>query len=166
MKKLMIVAVLSIAGLVWSEPAGQVPPGRPMDGRSAAEKPTAGRRTPQATRARSNSRTQDARAANRRRAPGGNASEEQLSQTDRKLDRISDLEDQGARGVQELARYIADPDEEVAEAAFSAWTSILEDMDVRRRAEAICAAAQAIAGSGRALPVTPGAMGAPNRPHR
>lgn len=50
---------------------------------------------------------------------------------------VSALEDQGARGLKALVPFIGDPDEDVADDAFSAWTSILQDMPARRRLMAI-----------------------------
>lgn len=62
---------------------------------------------------------------------------------------IEALEDQGSdhggeRCAQAIAAFIVDPDEEVADAAFSAWTSIVDDLPAHRRAAAIVAAAQAV----------------------
>ena len=40
-----------------------------------------------------------------------------------------------------VAAYIADPDEDVSESAFTAWTSLVNEMKPSRRAKAIVAAA-------------------------
>lgn len=58
---------------------------------------------------------------------------------------VDALEDQGARSVNALAYFMADPDLEVADSAFSAWTSILEDASPARRVAAIRAAARILA---------------------
>jgi HEAT repeat protein len=55
---------------------------------------------------------------------------------------VDALEDQGARSVNDLAYFMADPDLEVADSAFSAWTSVLEDTSPARRIAAIRAAAR------------------------
>ena len=55
---------------------------------------------------------------------------------------VDALEDQGARSVNDLAYSMADPALEVADSAFSAWTSVLEDTSPARRIAAIRAAAR------------------------
>ena len=55
---------------------------------------------------------------------------------------VDALEDQGRRSVNEIARFMADPDPEVADSAFSAWTSILEELAPSRRVSAIRSAAR------------------------
>lgn len=44
---------------------------------------------------------------------------------------IDALEEKGRRTVNELAAFIADPDEEVSDAAWNAWSSVVGDMDDR-----------------------------------
>ena len=55
---------------------------------------------------------------------------------------VDALEDQGFRSVNDLACFIADPDRDVADSAFSAWASALEDVSPSRRLAAIRAAAR------------------------
>lgn len=57
---------------------------------------------------------------------------------------VDALEEQGEQAVNLLAGLLADPDEDVAESAFTSWTSVLDDMRPRRRAAAVVSAAQAI----------------------
>ncbi len=52
----------------------------------------------------------------------------------------------GKRSLADLAYFIADPSEEVAEAAFSAWTMALSDARSDRRVRAILEAAQILQG--------------------
>lgn len=49
---------------------------------------------------------------------------------------VAELEQQGEHGVNMLAALIADRNPEVADAAYSAWTSAVQEMNPRRRAEA------------------------------
>ena len=49
---------------------------------------------------------------------------------------VAELESQGEHGVNMLAPLIADRNEEVADAAYQAWTSAVQEMGPRRRAEA------------------------------
>lgn len=55
---------------------------------------------------------------------------------------VSALENKGKRSAADLAYFIADPSEDVADAAFSAWTSILDDASVDRRVSAIMESAK------------------------
>jgi hypothetical protein len=55
---------------------------------------------------------------------------------------VDALESQGERAVNEIAAYIADSDEDVADSAFTAWTGLLDDMSRAKRVQAIRAAAQ------------------------
>ena len=57
---------------------------------------------------------------------------------------VDALADKGRKGVNELAYFIVDPDDEVAESAFSAWASILEAHGTSGRAAAIISAARII----------------------
>lgn len=61
---------------------------------------------------------------------------------------VDALESQGERAANDIAYYIADSDEDVAESAFSAWTGLLGDMSRSRRVQAIRAAAQTLATAG------------------
>ncbi len=54
--------------------------------------------------------------------------------------------EEGKRSLADLAYFIADPSEEVAEAAFSAWTMALSDVRSDRRVRAILEAAQILQG--------------------
>ena len=68
---------------------------------------------------------------------------------------VDALEEHGERAVNLLAALIADPDEDVADAAFSSWSNIVEDIPWRRRAAVVIEAATAIQQPARALPVPP-----------
>ena len=50
---------------------------------------------------------------------------------------VDALEEKGGRSASDLAYFIADPDEDVASAAFSAWSSVLDDAHGGRRVRAI-----------------------------
>ena len=54
--------------------------------------------------------------------------------------------EEGKRSLADLAYFIADPSEDVAEAAFSAWTMALSDVRGDRRVRAILEAAQILQG--------------------
>lgn len=54
---------------------------------------------------------------------------------------VDALEDKGRKFVNEIVYFIGDADEDVADAAFSAWTSILEDLPAPLRRNAILEAA-------------------------
>ena len=60
---------------------------------------------------------------------------------------VDALEDKGKDAANELAVYLADPDEDVAGSAFSAWSAMLEDMKPARRVLSIQAAAQILQSS-------------------
>ena len=74
---------------------------------------------------------------------------------------VDALESQGERAANDIALYIADSDEDVAESAFSAWTGILGDMSRSRRVQAIRAAAQTLATTGAVQMQGPGGPQAP-----
>ena len=61
---------------------------------------------------------------------------------------VNALESQGERAVNEIAAYIGDSDEDVANSAFTAWTGVLQDMSRSKRMQAIRAAAQTMGTSG------------------
>ena len=61
---------------------------------------------------------------------------------------VDALESQGERAVNEIAAYIVDSDEDVADSAFTAWTDLLQDMSRAKRVQAICAAAQVMGRAG------------------
>ena len=54
---------------------------------------------------------------------------------------VDALEARGTDAAEMVAAYIADPDEDVSESAFTAWTSLVNEMKPSRRAKAIVAAA-------------------------
>jgi len=62
---------------------------------------------------------------------------------------VDALDNQGKDAVNLLAAYIGDSDEDVANSAFSAWSSKLEDMKSARRVQSIITAAQALQQGGR-----------------
>jgi len=59
---------------------------------------------------------------------------------------VNALENEGKRSVTDLAYFISDPSEDVAEAAFSAWTMLLQDIQGDRRVRAILETAQILQG--------------------
>lgn len=66
-------------------------------------------------------------------------------------------EDMHGRSASDLAYFIADPSERVSAAAFSAWSSVLEDVRGGRRARAILETADILRGFSGGLWQTPGA---------
>ena len=62
---------------------------------------------------------------------------------------VDALDGQGKDAVNLLAAYLGDSDEDVANSAFSAWSSKLEDMKSARRVQSIITAAQALQQSGQ-----------------
>ena len=72
------------------------------------------------------------------------------------LDALED-EDMHGRSASDLAYFIADPNERVSAAAFSAWSSVLEDVHGGRRARAILETADILRGFSGGLWQTPGA---------
>ena len=79
---------------------------------------------------------------------------------------VEALEDKGSRSASDLAYFIADPSEDVADAAFSAWTSVLDDARGDRRVRAILETAEVLRGfsgglwrtSGGVPPAVPSAV--------
>jgi hypothetical protein len=59
-----------------------------------------------------------------------------------RLAMVNALESAEKRSASDLAYFIADPSEDVAEVAFSAWTSILSDTSKNQRVRAILESAQ------------------------
>ena len=62
---------------------------------------------------------------------------------------VDALDGQGKDAANLLAAYLGDSDEEVANSAFIAWSSKLQDMKSARRVQAITAAAQALQQGGQ-----------------
>ena len=73
---------------------------------------------------------------------------------------VEALEDKGSRSASDLAYFIADPSEDVADAAFSAWSSVLDDARGDRRVRSILDTAEILRGFSGGLWRTPG--GAPS----
>ena len=71
---------------------------------------------------------------------------------------VEALEDKGSRSASDLAYFIADPSEDVADAAFSAWTSVLDDARGDRRVRAILETAEVLRGFSGGLWRTPGGI--------
>ena len=69
---------------------------------------------------------------------------------------VEALEDKGSRSASDLAYFIADPSEDVADAAFSAWSSVLDDARGDRRVRAILETAEVLRGFSGGLWRTPG----------
>ena len=66
------------------------------------------------------------------------------------------MDEKGGRMVSDLAYFIADPSEEVSDAAFSAWSVALDDLKGERRARAIIEAAEILRGSSGGFRQAPG----------
>ena len=80
--------------------------------------------------------------------------------TEIRMAMVDALEGRGVDAAEELAVYIADPDEDVADAAFTAWSSLVSDMKPTRRVRAILAAATSLQESRRtAQPEPPAPRG-------
>ena len=71
---------------------------------------------------------------------------------------VEALEDKGSRSASDLAYFIADPSEDVADTAFSAWTSVLDDARGGRRVRAILDTAEILRGFSGGLWRTPGGI--------
>jgi hypothetical protein len=69
---------------------------------------------------------------------------------------VEALEDKGSRSASDLAYFIADPNEDVSDAAFSAWSSVLEDARGDRRVRAILETAEILRGFSGGLWQAPG----------
>ena len=68
---------------------------------------------------------------------------------------VDALEEHGERAVNLLAALIADPDEDVADAAYSAWSNIVDDIPWRRRPAVLIEAAAAVQQPAHAAPPVP-----------
>ena len=62
---------------------------------------------------------------------------------------VDALDGQGKDAANLLAAFLGDPDEDVANSAFTAWSSKVEDMKPARRVQAIMAAAQVLQQGGQ-----------------
>jgi hypothetical protein len=62
---------------------------------------------------------------------------------------VDALDGQSKDAVNLLAVFLGDPDEDVANSAFTAWSSKVEDMKPARRVQAIMSAAQALQQGGQ-----------------
>ena len=150
---------------------GAPPPGRPPQGQSHAQNGgrSTGRTSPTANKSSSRRRksaspirshasdlseadqklvdqiaeaeTMDALSRLSRRAAASRSADVRMAMVDA-------LESQGERAANDIAYYIADSDEDVADSAFTAWTGLLDDMTRARRIMAIRAAAQTLATAG------------------
>lgn len=69
---------------------------------------------------------------------------------------LNAMDEKGGRMVSDLAYFIADPSEEVSDAAFSAWSVALDDLKGERRARAIVEAAEILRGSSGGFRQAPG----------
>ena len=69
---------------------------------------------------------------------------------------VDALEEKGSRSASDLAYFIADPSDDVADAAFSAWTSVLDDARGDRRVRAILETAEVLRGFSGGLWQAPG----------
>lgn len=142
MIKLLIVGLMTILSLAVTAapaaPAAKTPRVRPQG--QAAAKPSPARKSVSAARSASRPATKGG-VAPRHEDHGDH---ERMSRTDWKLERIAQLEERGKAAAAQIAAFIGDPNEEVSEEAYTAWSGMLEEMDPAWRARAIVQAAQAI----------------------
>ena len=176
MKKLMIVLVAGIAALTMDAAPQR---GRPQPQRSQPQRTVTAKRTP-ARGPQQGSRRRGGIDRDRRDRLGGH--DRRLIDAIEDADSLHELrrylqaaamsrsaevrmamvealenEDSHGRSASDLAYFIADPDEEVSSAAFSAWSSVLEDVHGGRRARAILETADILRGFSGGLWQTPGA---------
>ncbi len=163
MKKILsIAAVALVCGLAAAQPRPEGLPPPPGNGQPpmAGMRPSAGR---SAMGQRMSGRMQHGRTSGRDLS----AADQRLQQAIEEADSLSELmqlsrqvqasksaevrqamvdalDEQGKDAANLLAAFLGDSDEEVANSAFAAWVSKIEDMKSARRVQAIMAAAQAL----------------------
>ena len=174
MKKILsIAAVALVCGLSIAQPRPEgsaLPPGH-------GQPPIAGARAPganpgQAVRPGSGQRTSDKMRRGSKSGRASSASDQKLLQTIEEADSLSELmplsrqaqasrsaevrqamvdalDGQGKDAVNLLAVFLDDSDEDVANSAFTAWSSKVEDMKPARRVQAIMSAAQVLQQGGQ-----------------
>ena len=174
MKKILSIATVAlVCGLSVAQPrpeGGALPPGNgqsPMvGGRSSGA--NSGQAVRQGSRQRMSGRMQHGRTSGRDLS----AADQKLQQAIEEADSLSELmplsrqaqasrsaevrqamvdalDGQGKDAANLLAAYIGDSDEDVANAAFTAWVSKIEDMKPARRTQFIMSAAQALQQGGQ-----------------
>lgn len=174
MKKILSIATIAlVCGLSVAQPRPEgsaLPPGN-------GQPPMVGGRSPgansgQAVRSGSGQRTPGKMQRGRTSGRELSAADQKLQQAIEEADSLSELmplsrqaqasrsaevrqamvdalDGQGKDAVNLLAVFLGDPDEDVANSAFTAWSSKLEDMKSARRVQAIMAAAQALQQGGQ-----------------
>ena len=174
MKKILSIATVAlVCGLSIAQPRPEgsaLPPGN-------GQPPIAGARAPganpgQAVRPGSGQRTSDKMRRGSKSGRASSASDQKLLQTIEEADSLSELmqlsrqaqasksadvrqamvdalDGQGKDAANLLAAFLGDSNEEVANSAFTAWVSKIEDMKSARRVQAIMAAAQALQQGGQ-----------------
>ena len=176
MKKLMIVLVAGIAALTMDAAPQK---GRPQPQRSQPQRTMAAKRAP-ARGPQQGSRRHGGVDRDRRDRLGSHdrrlidaiedadslhelrrylqaAATSRSAEVRRAMVDALENEDSHGRSASDLAYFIADPDEDVSAAAFSAWSSVLEDVHGGRRARAILETADILRGFSGGLWQTPGA---------
>ena len=176
MKKLMIVLVAGIAALTMdaAPQKGRPQPQRPQQQRTVTVKraPAKGPQGVSRRRGRHDRDRYDRLSHHDRRLIDAIEDADSLHELRRYLqaaamsrseevrmamvDALED-EDMPGRSASDLAYFIADPSERVSAAAFSAWSSVLEDVHGDRRARAILETADILRGFSGGLWQTPGA---------
>ena len=177
MKKLMIVLVAGIAALTMdaAPQKGRPQPARPQPQRTVTVKRTPARGPQGVSRRRGGGHDRDRYdrlSHHDRRLIDAIEDADSLHELRRYLqaaamsrseevrmamvDALED-EDMHGRSASDLAYFIADPSERVSAAAFSAWSSVLEDVHGDRRARAILETADILRGFSGGLWQTPGA---------
>ena len=176
MKKLMIVLVAGIAALTMAAAPqrGRPQPQRPQPQRTMATKrgPSKGPRNVSRGRSHRSHDRHDRLSSRDERLIDAIEDADSLHELRRYLQAAAmsrsaevrmamvdalENEDSHGRSASDLAYFIADPDEEVSSAAFSAWSSVLEDVHGGRRARAILETADILRGFSGGLWQTPGA---------
>lgn len=137
MKKTMMIGMMMLGGALTAA----LQPGA----RLAPPQQTGGARPPHPGMAQRGA-VQGAHKARPQRTRRGDG--ERMSETEKRLDYLSKLEEKGRHALPQIASYIIDRDEEVSEEAFSIWSRMVEEMDYQLRANAILQAADAIRQAG------------------
>ena len=176
MKKLMIVLVAGLAALTMdaAPQKGRPQQQRPQQQRTIAAKraPSKGARNASRGRSHSSHDQHDRLSSRDQRLIDAIEDADSLHELRRYLQAAAmsrsaevrmamvdalENEDSHGRSASDLAHFIADPDEDVSSAAFSAWSSVLEDVHGGRRARAILETADILRGFSGGLWQTPGA---------
>ena len=174
MKEILSIATVAlVCGLSVAQPRPEgngLPPGNGQPSMAGGRSP--GANSGQAARSGSGRRTSGKMRRGKTSGRESSAADQKLLQAIEEADSLSELtplsrqvqasssaevrqamvdalDGQGKDAVNLLAAYLGDSDEEVANSAFTAWASKLEDMKSARRVQSIMAAAQVLGQGGR-----------------